>query len=72
MAQPAQGAPAEIELAVLSGQCLDRRIDDRGTLREEVEAWNVDRNAMEQGVNWRFTTDDARIKLTHLYPSIEG
>ncbi len=63
---------AEIELAVLSGQCLDRRIDDRGTLREEVGAWSVERNAMEKGVNWRFTTDDARIKLTHLYPSIKG
>lgn len=62
---------AEIELAVLSGQCLDRRMDDRATVSEEVGAWNVDRNAAGKGVNWRFTTTDARIKLTHLYPSIE-
>ncbi len=62
---------AEIELSVLSGQCLDRRMEDRATLRAEVSAWNVDRNAAGKGVNWRFTTDDARIKLKHLYPSIE-
>ena len=61
---------AEIELSVLSGQCLDRRMEDRATLRAEVSAWNVDRNAAGKGVNWRFTTDDARIKLKHLYPSI--
>ncbi len=63
---------AEIELAALSGQCLDRRMEERAMLREEIGAWNVDRNAIGKGVNWRFTTDDARIKLTHLYPSIES
>ncbi len=47
-------------------------MDDRAMLSEEVEAWNVDRNAMGKGVNWRFTTEDARIKLTHLYPSIQS
>ena len=62
---------AEIELAVLSRQCLDRRMEDRATLREEVGAWNVERNAAAKGINWRFTTADARIKLKHLYPSIE-
>jgi len=62
---------AEIELAVLSGQCLDRRIEDRATLIEEIGAWNVERNTAGKGVDWRFTTDDARIKLKHLYPSIE-
>lgn len=62
---------AEIELAVLSGQCLDRRMEDRATLREEVGTWNRERNTAEKGVDWRFTTDDARIKLKHLYPSIE-
>ncbi len=63
---------AEIELSVLSGQCLDRRMEDQATLREEVGAWNVERNVAGKGVNWRFTTEDARIKLTHLYPSIES
>jgi len=62
---------AEIELAVLSGQCLDRRMEDRAMLTEEVAVWNVDRNVAGSGVNWRFTTEDARIKLKHLYPSIE-
>ncbi len=62
---------AEIELSVLSGQCLDRRMEDQATLSEEVGAWNVDRNAAGKGIDWRFTTEDARIKLTHLYPSIE-
>ena len=40
-------------------------------LTEEVAAWNEDRNAAGSGVDWRFTTDDARIKLKHLYPSID-
>jgi hypothetical protein len=62
---------AEIELAVLSRQCLDRRLEDRTLLTEEVAAWNGERNAAGRGVDWRFTTDDARIKLKHLYPSIE-
>ncbi len=46
-------------------------MEDQATLIEEVGTWNVDRNAMGKGVNWRFTTEDARIKLKHLYPSIE-
>jgi hypothetical protein len=62
---------AEIELAVLRGQCLDRRIEDQALLTAEVAAWNRDRNAAGRGVDWRFTTEDARIKLKHLYPSIE-
>ncbi len=62
---------AEIELAVLSGQCLDRRLEGRATLIAEVGVWNVERNAAGKGVDWRFTTADARIKLKHLYPSIE-
>ncbi len=59
---------AEIEFSVLSRQCLDRRIPDRATLTTEVAAWVTDRNADQTPVNWRFTTDDARIKLKHLYP----
>jgi hypothetical protein len=63
---------AEIELSTLSGQCLDRRILDRETLEREVAAWEVERNARGGAVNGRFTTGDASIKLTRLYPSIDG
>jgi hypothetical protein len=63
---------AEIELAVLAGQCLDRRLADRATLEREVAAWEAARNAAGRGVDWRFTTADARIKLKHLYPAIHG
>jgi hypothetical protein len=62
---------AEIELSVLNRQCLDRRIPDQPTLTAEVAAWEQTRNANGATVNWRFTTADARIKLTRLYPSIE-
>ena len=63
---------AEIELGILGRQCLDRRIDNAETLTREVAAWETERNAAKDKVNWRFTTDDARIKLKKLYPSIEG
>ena len=63
---------AEIELAILSKQCLGRRIPDRETLTSEVAAWEEPRNALGAGVDWRFTTEDARIKLKHLYPAHEG
>ena len=62
---------AEIELSVLSEQCLDRRLADRATLEREVAAWQVARNGAGRGVDWRFTTEDARIKLKHLYPAIQ-
>ena len=61
---------AEIELSTMSGQCLNRRIPDRETLGREVAAWEAERNALGGAVNWRFTTEDARIKLKQLYPSI--
>lgn len=61
---------AEIELSVLSRQCLDRRIGSEDQLKREVAAWQQQRNTSEIKVNWRFTTQDARIKLKHLYPSI--
>jgi hypothetical protein len=61
---------AEIELSVLSRQCLDRRIPDQSTLSREVAAWEQDRNARQATVQWRFTTADARIKLSKLYPTI--
>ena len=62
---------AEIELSVLSRQCLDRRISDADTLTHDVAAWEQARNAIPRPVNWRFTTPDARIKLKRLYPSIQ-
>ncbi len=62
---------AEIELSVLSRQCLSRRIADPHTLVQEVEAWQQRRDTQAGKVDWRFTTDDARIKLNHLYPSIK-
>jgi hypothetical protein len=60
---------AEIELSVLSRQCLDRRIPDLTTLTDEVAAWEAQRNQEKTWINWRFTTDDARVKLHRLYPS---
>lgn len=63
---------AEIELSVLSRQCLDRRIADIDTLRQEVQAHQTHRDALGTKVNWRFTTADARIKLKRLYPSIDS
>jgi DDE superfamily endonuclease len=62
---------AEIELGILGRQCLSRRIEDVGVLRSEVKAWEAARNAADSKVNWRFTTEDARIKLKKLYPSFE-
>jgi len=63
---------AEIELSVLSRQCLDRRIGDWHLLRQEVAAWTTRRNQPQCKINWRFTTADARIKLKKLYPSFEA
>ncbi len=60
---------AEIELAVLSKQCLGRRIGSAEELEREVLAWAEERNEDQVGVNWRFTTAEARIKLRRLYPS---
>jgi len=60
---------AEIELSHLSRQCLDRRIESREKLIMEVAAWSTERNKMEIKTNWRFTTNDARIKLKKLYPA---
>lgn len=61
---------AEIELSHLSRQCLDRRIPDMKTIKEETRQWNKDRNENKVVANWRFTTKDARIKLRKLYPDI--
>ena len=62
---------AEIELSVLTRQCLSRRIPDLETLKQETAAWASHRNAASKGVDWRFTTDDARIRLKRLYPQTQ-
>ncbi|MCY4340720.1 MAG: transposase [Gammaproteobacteria bacterium] len=61
---------AETGINVLSRQCLDRRIPDRETMVREVGAWQRRRNASAKPVEWRFGTDDARIRLKSLYPTI--
>ena len=63
---------AEIEIGVLRRQCLDRRIADREILRQEVSAWQKRRNENGSAVDWRFTTEDARIKLKSLYPPVQN
>ena len=62
---------AEIEIGVLSRQCLDRRTPDQPVLRREVEAWQGQRNREAVRVDWRFTTENTRIKLKSLCPSIQ-
>ena len=62
---------AEIELSILSRQCLNRRIPDQAALRSEIEVWESQRNAEESKMEWRFTTKDARVKLKKLYPTIK-
>ena len=59
---------AEIELSALQGMCLDRRIGDKKVLKSEVKTWTKIRNEETKGVDWQFTTEEARIKLKHLYP----
>lgn len=70
---PKQGSwldMAEIELSVLTGQCLNRRIGTKEELVREVAAWEGQRNASKAQIDWRFTADNARIKLKRLYPTI--
>ena len=62
---------AEIELSILSRQCLDRRIPDQKTLKEEIAAWQEKRNAIARPMEWRFTNEDARVKLKKLYPTLQ-
>jgi hypothetical protein len=63
---------AEIELNVLTRQCLARRIPDKRTLVRETTAWQNERNRKQAAIDWQFTTNDARIKLRHLYPKNQG
>jgi hypothetical protein len=62
---------AESELSVLTRQSLDRRLGTRAAVADEATAWNEDRNARQIGVDWHFTTQDARTRLKHLYPKIK-
>ena len=61
---------AEIELSVLKGQSLNRRIADMATMQSEVAAWQSDRNISTRKIDWQFTTADARIKLKRLYSKL--
>ena len=61
---------AEIELHVLNGQCLNRHIADIKKIKEEVDAWQSNRNNKNSKINWQFTNKEARVKLKRLYPSI--
>ena len=61
---------AEIELSALTRQCLDRRLGDIELLNSELAAWQNEVNTDQRQVDWQFTTDDARIKLRHLYPAL--
>ena len=63
---------AECELAVLAGQCLDRRIPSIEVLREEIAAWQGPRNHLQTKINWQFGTETARVKLKRLYPPVES
>ena len=62
---------AEVELNVMTRQCLNRRIASLEVLRDEVAAWQADRDRIQSKVNWQFTTDDARVKLKRLYPTLD-
>lgn len=61
---------AELELSVLSRQCLKRRIPDRATLQDEATAWVAARNAAATRILWRFTLELARVRLAHVYPEL--
>ena len=63
---------AESELSVLTRQCLGRRIAEQDTVATEATAWSSQRNEEQVGVDWHFTTEDARIRLKRLYPKIKG
>ena len=62
---------AEIEFRVLNSQCLNRHISTIDDIKKEVKAWQEHRNNKNSKINWQFSTDDARIKLKHLYPTYD-
>ena len=61
---------AEIEFSALNAQCLDRRLPDMQSVQKAATAWETDRNTKNSKITWRFTTEDARIKLRKLYPKL--
>jgi hypothetical protein len=63
---------AEIELSVFSSQCLDRRIGEEATLKGEIAALEAERNQAKATIAWRFSTQDAQVKLQHVYPPISN
>jgi hypothetical protein len=63
---------AEVALSALQCQCLNRRPGDRVTMEREVAAWTAVRNTTRATFDWRFTTDDARVRLTRLYPATQS
>ena len=63
---------AEIELNVLTGQCLNRRIDDLKVVMKETRAWQELRNNKNAKINWQFQIENARIKLSRLYPTYDS
>jgi len=63
---------AETELSILSRQCLDRRIESQEIMVQETTTWEQERNELGAGIDWQFTTADARIKLKRLYPSFHA
>jgi hypothetical protein len=60
----------EIEISVLSRQCLERRIPDLETLRQEIQAWEKQRNHQKAKIDWRFAASDARVKFQRFYPAL--
>lgn len=62
---------AEIELSAMTKQCLNRRIDSIASLENELLYWEKARNLLQKGVDWQFTTPDARVKLMQIYPQIK-
>lgn len=61
---------AEIEINVMTSQCLTRRIPNIQVLQQELSVWESERNLIQKGINWQFKTEDARVKLKHLYPKM--
>jgi len=61
---------AEISISILAKQCINRRIKDIDTLNAEIASWKTEYNSNSKGVNWQFTTEDARVRLRRLYPVI--
>ena len=62
---------AEIEIGIMNRQCLNRRIDNMGIIEKQIGAWTASRNNYKSKINWQFTSEDSRIKLKRLYPTLE-